>query len=78
MSMTILLCGVVWVSSPASAQQVTGLPGSPGATTTIDGRYLPPPPQGFTGQMFAALNWVPPSSTLAATDGLKQQIEAGQ
>jgi arylsulfatase A-like enzyme len=24
-------------------------PGSPGATTTIDGRYLPPPPQPFRG-----------------------------
>jgi len=44
-----LLCGAVWVSTPASAQQVTGTPGSPGASTTIDGRYLPPPPQNFIG-----------------------------
>jgi len=30
----------------AQAQQATtGTPGSPDATTTIDGRYLPPPPQ---------------------------------
>ena len=36
---------------PASAQQVSGTPGSPDATTTIDGRYLPPPPQPFTGQI---------------------------
>src|SRR5215470_12489819 len=50
-STTILLCGLVWVSTPASAQQVTGTPGSPGASTTIDGRYLPPPPQSFTGQI---------------------------
>jgi arylsulfatase len=28
----------------AFAQQVTGTPGAPGATTTIDGRYLPNPP----------------------------------
>ena len=28
----------------ALAQQVTGVPGSPGATTTIDGKQLPPPP----------------------------------
>ncbi len=35
----------------ANAQQVTGTPGSPDATTTIDGRYLPPPPQPFTGQI---------------------------
>jgi arylsulfatase len=33
------------------AQQVTGTPGSPGAKTTIDGRYLPPPPQRFKGQI---------------------------
>jgi arylsulfatase len=31
------------------AQQTTGTPGSPCATTTIDGRYLPSPPQPFTG-----------------------------
>ena len=31
------------------AQQTTGTPGSPSATTTIDGRYLPAPPQPFTG-----------------------------
>lgn len=31
------------------AQQVTGVPGSPGATTTIDGRQLPPPDPKFGG-----------------------------
>ena len=36
---------------PSRAQQVTGAPGSPNATTTIDGRYLPPPPQKFDGQI---------------------------
>ena len=30
---------------PASAQQITGVPGSPSATTTIDGKNLPPPPR---------------------------------
>src|SRR5271168_4553274 len=35
----------------AQAQQTTGVPGSPNATTTIDGRYLPPPPQPFTGRI---------------------------
>ena len=35
----------------AGAQQITGTPGSPDATTTIDGRYLPPPPQPFRGQI---------------------------
>jgi arylsulfatase len=36
----------VW---PASAQQTTGVPCSPGATTTIDGKYVPSPPQSFGG-----------------------------
>ena len=31
------------------AQQVTGVPGSPGATTTISGRQLPPPAPPFGG-----------------------------
>jgi arylsulfatase len=31
--------------------QTTGVPGSPAATTTIDGRYLPPPPQPFQGEI---------------------------
>jgi len=32
-----------------SAQQVMGVPGSPSATTTIDGKQLPPPPAKFGG-----------------------------
>jgi arylsulfatase A-like enzyme len=42
-----------FVLSPhiANTQEITGKPGAPGATTTIDGRYLPPPPQPFTGQI---------------------------
>jgi hypothetical protein len=35
----------------ASAQQTTGTPGSPDATTTVDSRYLPAPPQKFDGQI---------------------------
>ncbi len=31
------------------AQQITGTPGSPSATTTIDGKYLPNPPPPFGG-----------------------------
>jgi arylsulfatase A-like enzyme len=34
---------------PVGAQQTTGTPGSPGATTTIDGKYLPSPPPRFGG-----------------------------
>jgi len=33
----------------APAQQINGTPGSPSATTTIDGKQLPPPPQKFGG-----------------------------
>ncbi|MEK1886316.1 MAG: arylsulfatase, partial [Phyllobacterium sp.] len=34
---------------PAPAQEVTGVPGTPGATTTIDGKQLPAPPPPFGG-----------------------------
>ena len=33
----------------ALAQETTGVPGSPSATTTIDGKYLPPQPPTFGG-----------------------------
>ena len=33
----------------APAQQITGTPGSPSATTTVDGKYVPPPPGKFGG-----------------------------
>jgi arylsulfatase A-like enzyme len=33
------------------AQQVTGVPGSPSATTTIDGRYIPNPAPPFGGKI---------------------------
>jgi arylsulfatase A-like enzyme len=42
-----LLAGL-W-GATALAQEAPGTPGAPGATTTIDGRYLPPPPQTFRG-----------------------------
>ncbi|MBB4372467.1 arylsulfatase [Bradyrhizobium sp. cir1] len=35
--------------TPVAAQQVTGTPGSPGATTTITGQQLPSPPPKFGG-----------------------------
>ena len=38
-------------SVPASAQQITGTPGSPSATITIDGAQLPPPLQRFEGKI---------------------------
>jgi arylsulfatase len=36
---------------PAAAQQTNCPPGSPCATTTIDGKQLPPPPQKFEGKI---------------------------
>jgi len=43
-----LLVGTTAVSS-VFAQQTTGTPGAPGATTTIDGKQIPPPPPEFGG-----------------------------
>jgi arylsulfatase len=40
---------VVWATLSAFAQGTTGIPGSPGATTTIDGKQLPPPDPQFGG-----------------------------
>jgi len=37
------------VASPLQAQQITGTPGSPSATVTIDGKQIPPPPMPFGG-----------------------------
>jgi arylsulfatase len=34
---------------PVNAQQINGTPGSPSATTTIDGKQLPPPDPKFGG-----------------------------
>ena len=34
---------------PAMTQQITGTPGSPSATTTIEGNQIPPAPPGFGG-----------------------------
>lgn len=38
-------------TSPALAGEISGTPGSPSATTTIDGKQLPPPPQKFQGKI---------------------------
>ena len=51
-SAVVVLFGVLYgATTSAEAQQITGVPGSPNATTTIDGRYLPPPPQPFRGEI---------------------------
>ena len=43
-----LFAGTLAVT-PVAAQQITGTPGSPSATTTIDGKQLPPQPPKFGG-----------------------------
>ncbi|MBS0642893.1 MAG: arylsulfatase [Acetobacteraceae bacterium] len=48
---TFLALVVLLSFGQAAAQQVSGRPGAPDATTTIDGRYLPPPNQPFTGSI---------------------------
>jgi len=44
-----LLAAVLLAAVPVMAQQITGVPGSPSATMTIDGKQLPPPPPKFGG-----------------------------
>jgi arylsulfatase len=47
-----VISGALLVASASGlTQQVTGTPGSPSATTTIDGRYIPAPPQPFNGEI---------------------------
>jgi len=47
-----MLIGTMGASaSLAMAGEITGVPGSPSATTTIDGKQLPPPPQKFEGKI---------------------------
>jgi arylsulfatase A-like enzyme len=54
----VWLCGplaasLLWSLATVTthAQQTTGVPGSPSATTTIDGKYLPNPPSKFGGDI---------------------------
>jgi arylsulfatase len=50
-SVSLVALGAVLATQPGLAQQVTGKPGSPSATTTIPGNQLPPPPQKFEGKI---------------------------
>ncbi|MBF9232284.1 arylsulfatase [Microvirga alba] len=50
--LTIFASTAVLVSgADISMAQTTGVPGTPGATTTIDGNYLPPSPPPFGGEI---------------------------
>ena len=51
MLLSLGLLASVATAPAVMAQQTTGTPGSPEATTTIDGRYLPNPPQPFKGEI---------------------------
>jgi hypothetical protein len=44
-----LLASAMAAGAPATAQLITGTPGSPGATTTIPGTQLPAPEPRFGG-----------------------------
>ena len=44
-----VVCSIAFGAASANAQVVTGTPGSPTATTTIDGKQLPPPDPKFGG-----------------------------
>jgi arylsulfatase A-like enzyme len=47
----VAACLICAPGTSVYAQQTTGVPGSPGATTTIDGKYLPPQPPKFGGEI---------------------------
>ena len=46
----VAMLALIAVTS-ATAQQITGVPGSPSATITIDGAQIPAPPQKFGGRI---------------------------
>ena len=60
----VCLAGFLAIGS-AAAQETTGTPGSPSATTTVDGNYLPNPPPAFGGEIGLdakdSKSWWPPS-----------------
>ncbi len=60
---------------PVTAQQVTGVPGSPSATTTISGKQLPPPDPPFGGVIKEKATdskpWWPP--TIRPAEGRAQR-----
>jgi hypothetical protein len=56
--------GPLVAASPAVAQQISGTPGSPSATTSISGQQLPPPDAKFGGvikdRALQSKPWWPP------------------
>ena len=47
--LALLIATGLFGSTLVSAQQITGVPGSPNATVMLDGKQLPPPPMPFGG-----------------------------
>ena len=45
----VLTMAWLMTASVAHAQQITGVPGAPSATVTLDGKQIPPPPMPFGG-----------------------------
>ena len=43
----LLIATGLFGSTLVSAQQITGVPGSPNATVMLDGKQLPPPPMPY-------------------------------
>jgi arylsulfatase A-like enzyme len=62
--MVRLVMGGVLAATPALAQQITGTPGSPSATKSIQGQVLPPPAPPFGGEInlnaAQSKTWWPP------------------
>jgi arylsulfatase len=50
-SLLVSVAAILVACAPAPAQPVTGVPGSPSATTTIQGDQIPPPPPKFGGRI---------------------------
>ena len=48
---TLLITLPSFLAAPAAAQQITGTPGTPSATMTLDGKQLPPEPPKFGGDI---------------------------
>ena len=50
-SASLSIAALALLACPAKAQEINGVPGSPSATMTIDGKQLPAPPQNFGGKI---------------------------
>ena len=63
-SIAVVVLLAAMAVAPAFAQQINGVPGSPNATVTLDGKQLPPPPIPFGGDIKESYKdstpWWPP------------------